>query len=243
MSEIDVAREALAKADAELKAPSVNLAATLDRARRHATGRITRAAAIGGVGAVLLLAGGLAARAANTNGGSGSSGGGPAKTTTEPPTEPTQRETAEEKAKKREQEEHRKRSGEELPNLTITAAEGPTVELLLTNDSSMAAGAFQVTATVSGRVVGQESFEGFEAGASEPIAFRCVGPLMVVEVDSADQVRESNEEDNRKEVKCAPEGTTEEATTGSTETTEIPTTTETTEPTESTEVESPEAPG
>ncbi|HEY2334520.1 MAG TPA: CARDB domain-containing protein [Solirubrobacterales bacterium] len=242
MSEIEIVREALAKADAELEAPPINLAAALDRARRHVVGRITRAAAIGGVGAVLLLAGGLTARAANTNGGGGSSGGGPAKTTTEPSTEPTQQETKEEKEKRKEQEERRKRSGEELPNLTVSAAEGATVELLVSNDSSAAAGPFQVTATVSGRVVGQESFEGLEAEASESVTFRCVGPLMVVEVDSGAQVRESNEEDNRTEVKCAPEETTEEATTGSTETTEIPTTTETTESTESTEVGSPETP-
>jgi hypothetical protein len=225
VNEIEIARRALAEADAELGVSPPDWSAVMERAKLDLRRRVGRAAAIGAVGAVLLLAGGLIARAAihdeggtsngsapsgrqngsgksgnNGSGGSGSNG---------------QTETGQTKGGG----EHGKQPEGELPNLVVSGQYlgNDLVELVVANSSAVAAGPSQLVVTLSGRTLGSYPIPGLEPGESAPVQVKCPGSTIAAAVDPEGRLSESDEEDNTAEVECGEPAT---GTTGEPGTTE-----------------------
>jgi hypothetical protein len=200
VNEIETLRATIETANAELSIDAPHLGAVMSRAHALAMRRIRIAGAIGAIGAVVLLTGGLIARA---SGSDGTTGGGPVETKSSGQT-PHERKGEGQSGT----EEHGRPKPEPLANLTVTVGSGSSVSVEISNDSSVDAGPFEVTATVEGGDEvggGSEEVSGLAAGESTTVSFDCGGETMAVTVNPAGEVAESTEADNSATASCETE--------------------------------------
>jgi hypothetical protein len=221
VSDLERLGKAMERASAELDLPSPNWADILGRARQLVAHRIRMAIVIGAVGAGLLLAGGLIARAAVTPGSKSPS----VKPLPEPHPNPNPRPGP--------QPGPHPTPRLESPNLTLTLEEDTAV---VENDSSVAAGPFQVIVSTEDAGVSNElppfESEGIAAGETQRFSFRCSGGVVTATVALTGGAAESNQGDNTAIGKCLPneEEEEEEETEGEETSTSETTTTEETAP-------------
>lgn len=200
MNEIETLRATIETANAELSTGAPDLGAVMSRAHALAMRRIRTAGAVGAIGAVVLLTGGLVARA---NGGGGAAGGGPVETKSSGQTPHKEKGDGQSEA-----EEHEEPKAKPLANLTVAVGSGSSVEVTISNDSSVDAGTFEVTATVEGGDEaggGSQEVPGLAAGDSMTLSFDCGGETMIVTVDPAGEVAESTMADNSETASCEAE--------------------------------------